>query len=526
MSERWYRNCQLALFGWIALVGLVLRLSMLPVPYWFDEVNTIHYVTQPFGRMLQFVLHDIETPAYYVGLKGWLALVPENPATSGIFSLLLEIPVLVLLYQLARRLGSRAVARFAVAFYWVSYTGIYYSTETRPYPLVLAAALASTIALFELLRDGPRRHWWLLYAASAVLGVYTHYSFLLVLYAQNALVALQAKGRRTTIDFRHWVVSQGAIVAASLFLFPAFLDRFGGWANRTAQTWTDMESIQTVGQFLRKTVLAQLLPADVYPKLTAIVGAAVILAVVSAAIDLRREGYRFHLSRRALTAAEWFPIVLGAVPLLLLWLSGFALLRYVIVVGPIVCVMLAAWIVRWRSWWLRLLIFSGLAAAMVAANVKYIVHYPQREIRYSWPQAAAAMQREQGGDDRGLIILTDWDAERQFKYSYHGAIPAVRYFPSSLVVDPDAEISQIRKIGTATINAGNVDEIGNLVQGHDPVWLVVGDAAFIYDPDAEIQGWMNRQCSLEHEAAFFAPEVPGWKIYILRYRGCNVGPMP
>ena len=525
-SERWYRNCQLALFGWIALVGLALRWSMLLVPYWFDEVNTIHYVTQPFGRMLQFVLHDIETPAYYVALKGWLALVPENHATSGIFSLLLEIPVLVLLYQLARRLASRAVARFTVAFYWVSYIGIYYSTETRPYPLVLAAALASTIALYELLHHGGNRRWWLCYVASAALGVYTHYSFLFILYAQNVLVAWYAGRKRVRLDFRHWVAFQGVIVAACLPLLPAFLDRFGGWANRTAQTWTDMESIQSAGQFLEKTVLAQLLPSNAYSEMTTIVGAVVALAVISAAVEIRREGHRFHLSRRSLTMAEWFPIVLGAAPLLLLWLSGFALMRYVILAGPMVCLLLAVWVVRWRAWWPRLLIFSGVAAVMVVANVTYAVHYPQREIRYSWPQVAAALQREQPGDGRGLIILTDWDAERQFKYYYRGAIPAVRFFPSSLVVDSDAEVSQIRKIGTATIDAGNVEEIAGLVQGHNPIWLVVGDAAFIYDPDAEAQGWMNGHCFLEYEASFFAPEVPGWKIYVLRYRDCVVSSVP
>jgi len=92
---------------------------------------------------------------------------------------------------------------------------IYFSTEARPYMLVLFLALLSTLALLRALDTGWPG-WWVAYAACTCGAAYTHYTVIFILVPQLAWAMwTQPKARR-------------ALIAANVAAGVAYLPWLGG----------------------------------------------------------------------------------------------------------------------------------------------------------------------------------------------------------------------------------------------------------------------------------------------------------
>ncbi len=64
---------------------------------------------------------------------------------------------------------------------------LHYSSEARGYALMMAFAVASTLALLIAV-EGGRARWWVAYAAASCAAVYSHYTCVFLLAAQVAWV--------------------------------------------------------------------------------------------------------------------------------------------------------------------------------------------------------------------------------------------------------------------------------------------------------------------------------------------------
>jgi len=92
---------------------------------------------------------------------------------------------------------------------------IFYSSQARPYALMVMLCLVSTLALVRSVRGGGTK-WWALYAVASCAAMYTHYTSVFLLVVQFAwALATQPSARRSllaanaaaTVGFLPWVPS-------------------------------------------------------------------------------------------------------------------------------------------------------------------------------------------------------------------------------------------------------------------------------------------------------------------------------
>jgi mannosyltransferase len=212
-ARRAFGEPVLWLIGLVA-VGLALRIPWLRDSLYGDEVGAFYDVT---GRSFGGVLHvlsghspELNPPLYFVVAWGSEKVFGVSALSLRLVSLVAGTAVIPLSYLLGRwtvgvRAGLTAAALAAVSPFLV-----FYSSEARPYALLLALTLGSTVALLRAVETGERG-WWAAYAALSCAAIYTHFTAVFVLGLQFvwALVAVPRR-RRALIGAN--------VVAAVLFV--------------------------------------------------------------------------------------------------------------------------------------------------------------------------------------------------------------------------------------------------------------------------------------------------------------------
>ncbi len=123
----------------LALALRILRLDFQPL--WWDEGYSVWFATHPLAQMAALTAQDIHPPLYYALLHGWIGLLGAGPVALRLFSVLLGIVTIPVIYRTGLRLLSRRAALLAAFLLAISPLHVYYSQEVRMYGLV---ALLST----------------------------------------------------------------------------------------------------------------------------------------------------------------------------------------------------------------------------------------------------------------------------------------------------------------------------------------------------------------------------------------------
>jgi 4-amino-4-deoxy-L-arabinose transferase-like glycosyltransferase len=191
----WQRPANLALAG-VLLMGAFLRLYGLNTGLWHDEILTnVLYVRMPVGVIL--TTFESENQHFLYSLLAHLSvnLLGESAGSLRLPAALFGIGSIWALYVFSRDvLGSRP-ALLAAALMSVSYTHIWFSQNARGYSGLLFWTLLSSWLLLRSLRDRDPR-FWVGYAFSAALGLYTHFTMIFVLIGQFALYVWALLARR------------------------------------------------------------------------------------------------------------------------------------------------------------------------------------------------------------------------------------------------------------------------------------------------------------------------------------------
>ena len=159
----------------ITVGGLLLRLPSFHDSLFGDEISTYFIVTgHSLPRVLRLVESNQETspPLYFMlawAMKGLLS----NPAESiRLVSLITGTAAIPLTFLLGLWTVGRRAAVVGAAFVALSPYMIFYSTEARPFMLMLFLTLLSTLALLRAL-DSDQNVWWVAYAACSCGAVYS-----------------------------------------------------------------------------------------------------------------------------------------------------------------------------------------------------------------------------------------------------------------------------------------------------------------------------------------------------------------
>jgi uncharacterized membrane protein len=181
------------------LVGLAVRLPWFDDALYGDEVQAFWDVS---GRSLGDTLHllagnstELSPPLFFV--FAWVSdhLFGASAESLRIVSLAAGLATIPLTYLLGRRTVGVRAGLLGAAFVAVSPFMIFYSSQARPYALMVMLCLVSTLALLRAVRDGGRS-WWLLYAATSCAAMYTHYTSVFPLAVQLGWALVTQPGAR------------------------------------------------------------------------------------------------------------------------------------------------------------------------------------------------------------------------------------------------------------------------------------------------------------------------------------------
>ncbi len=214
-SERRMRTLYLAALLAILLAATFLRFYRLDASsLWSDEGNTWAMLSRSYSEIAGAAAADIHPPGYYWLLKLWSSIFGTSAWAMRSFSAAAGVLLVVVVERIGRWLAADGSAKFwlpllAALIAAANPLLVYYSQEARMYMLLALAGaglfwamLAGEIWDFQEvalpggthLQEVPTswksflRGGWLAgagYVLFAVLGLWTHYSFAIVLAAAN-----------------------------------------------------------------------------------------------------------------------------------------------------------------------------------------------------------------------------------------------------------------------------------------------------------------------------------------------------
>jgi dolichyl-phosphate-mannose-protein mannosyltransferase len=244
---RWATSGQAvgALVVAVTALGLLVRLPSFGDSLFGDELSTYFIVT---GHSLGHVVYllegghsvDLNPPLYF--MFAWLAeRLGDSNELLRLPSLVAGTAAIPLTYLLGVRTLDRGAALVGSAVVALSPFLIFFSTEARPFALLLLFTLLSTLALLRAIDTG-RAGWWAAYAACSCAAAYTSYTVIFVLAAQ-LVWALWNKPRA----WPALLLANAAAALAYLPWIPPLIDDSGSPGVKVPELTTpfDLDSLRT-----------------------------------------------------------------------------------------------------------------------------------------------------------------------------------------------------------------------------------------------------------------------------------------
>lgn len=438
--------------GWlIAILGLLLVFHLVTIQrqsLFVDEYSELHISDQPFSTIL--LRPDSMPPLYPLLLKGWLDLTdPGDYSSARWMSALIGIGTVIVLWWAVRDSLGWEIAVVSAALLAMSPFQLYYSQLVRSYALFTLVTILS-IGFFARAIQSDRWIHWLAWAATSVVGIFTHYYFA---FLGTTLLLVLCVSRKGKVGQRFLIAAAFAILVASPVLLPLKAD-FGYQRDlrdprsaspaAIAYTYTSFFTGYTLGP--SKTELQTLTPAEaargILPWLVALAATAGPLAIA---------GSKKLTEKRALSLI----LALSIIPILLTALAGTAAgltynPRFVVwCVAPIIVLVAAGVCSDWNTK-LRVATSVGLVIIFATAvfNRHFVPRYQIEDLRNTADYLVAHASPEQP-----IFAISDYTAHL-LNYYLQGnktAIELPEPGKQSLVIESNRELEQaLREINSRT----------------------------------------------------------------------------
>ena len=234
---------------------------------WADEGNSVRLTERPLSLVIDAARADVHPPGYYLVLWSWARLFGQGEAAVRALSVVIGVLLVGLVYLLGRRFAGLRAGWFAAFCAAVSPFQIQYAQEVRMYILVAflgACAAYAFLRWLEAVESGQDRPWswsaWYVLSISA--GVWTHYSFPVVIVALNVAWCVWWLQRRGTNGWGRtalwWIALH--VVATVLYLpwLPTAWNRILGYGPISAGHSVSF----VIGQALKLLSVGETVPGD------------------------------------------------------------------------------------------------------------------------------------------------------------------------------------------------------------------------------------------------------------------------
>ncbi|MBC7876517.1 MAG: glycosyltransferase family 39 protein [Anaerolineales bacterium] len=214
------------LLGLVLLLGTTLRLYDLGAEsYWIDEMSTVIEGQQTIKQLFTSGRLD-QPPAYYLPFHLWMQLFSATEISTRLFSAMIGIGSIVLIYLIGLNLFSKEVGLISAFLMSISEFQIYYSQVARFYSFFEFTTLLSFLFFILALRRKTILQFTL-YTLASIIMVYSHTYGMFILAAQGIFFILHVKKYKNLIAI--WLMCQGLIVLALLpYFYPLIFGAGGG----------------------------------------------------------------------------------------------------------------------------------------------------------------------------------------------------------------------------------------------------------------------------------------------------------
>jgi hypothetical protein len=186
------RRSTLFLFFLLLLAALLRFYRLDAQSLWSDEGSSVAQALRDMPTIAEHAARDIHPPFYYILLHVWI--IPFGISENGVRSLsaVLGVMLVGLCYWLGKELYDERTAWLAAAIAAINPFQIYYAQEARMYLLLAMVSALTVYATIKSQVPNPQsqRVWYGVYLGAAVMGLYTHYLFPIVLMVTNVIALM------------------------------------------------------------------------------------------------------------------------------------------------------------------------------------------------------------------------------------------------------------------------------------------------------------------------------------------------
>ncbi len=187
-----------------------------------DEAQSIWISIKPTPALMKTVSEDVHVPLYELILHIWMQIFGTDILTVRIISFIffgLSLPIIYVLFKESKDIK---VASIGVMFFALSPFVLWYATEARMYSMLIFASSLSNLYFLRFLKSNSQEGK-LGYFLSTLLGLYTHYFFLFLIFSQmifllTKLFLISFRGSNFKQTFR-FIFSQPTFKIVSLSIF-------------------------------------------------------------------------------------------------------------------------------------------------------------------------------------------------------------------------------------------------------------------------------------------------------------------
>ncbi len=194
-----------------------------------DEAQSLWQSSRGFKDVVTVVAGDVHVPLYHLVLRLWRLYVGDSVMFARLLSLLAYVLSIPMMYLLGATAYSRRVGLFASFLFSISPFMNWYGNEIRMYTFFTLLVITNQYLFLRLFKDKiPSDHVWSGYILTALLGVFTHYFFLLNL-ASQAVFYYVRRDLFVPGSLRRFILA-GALVVAALLPWGWYVTSLGNAA--------------------------------------------------------------------------------------------------------------------------------------------------------------------------------------------------------------------------------------------------------------------------------------------------------
>lgn len=161
---------------------------------WYDEGVAYGHSQRDLFEMIPMLQNNVHVPAYFFALAVWEDVTGESVFSMRYLSVLFSVLSVALTFALGKRLYGTVAGIASAGFVALNAFSIHYAQEIRMYAMLAMIATASAWFFVGFVRAYARQQrvftFALAFAVTNALGMYTHFSYALVMVAQGVMAVL------------------------------------------------------------------------------------------------------------------------------------------------------------------------------------------------------------------------------------------------------------------------------------------------------------------------------------------------